>query len=109
MNSINIPQALGISLLGMGIVFLMLAVLWGVVALIGATMKRKTPVPAAAGAALAASAAEKAAKAPAFPRDSVDTHDVPDEVAAMLMAIVADASDIPAEELAFKSIKEIKA
>ncbi|NLZ55154.1 MAG: hypothetical protein GX900_00600 [Clostridiaceae bacterium] len=35
-------------------------------------------------------------------------HDVPEETAAMLMAIVADRMDVPLNELRFRSIREIK-
>ena len=38
---------------------------------------------------------------------SVKRYDVPDKTAALLMAIVADASSIPLQELRFLSIRDV--
>ena len=63
--------------------------------------------PAAAPAAAPAAPAVKTAPAPGT-AGKIALHDVPDKTAAMLMAIVADRTGKPLNQLRFISIREVK-
>ncbi len=113
MDTITIPTALGISLLGIAIVFFMLILIMCMIIIMGAVMKTKA-VPAPA---VAAPAPTNTDAPPAIPAGktlakgslgSLDLHGVDERTAAMLMAVVADKMQAPLNELYFKSIKEIK-
>lgn len=107
MERISIGTAGLIVVLGMAVVFFGLILLMYVTKIAGAIlMRRKQAQPEPAAAALAAPAA-KAAPAPGS-AGQIKLHDVPDKTAAMLMAIVADRTGKPLNQLRFISIREIK-
>ena len=113
MMKLTLAESLGYSILGIAVVFLMLALLMGVIFVMGKAMvqKKKEPkeAPAPAPAPAPAAPAPAAGKVPA--RGSlgdVDLHSVDDRTAALLMAIVADKMGAPLNELRFISIKEIQ-
>ena len=99
--SYTISEILVISAVGMGIVFAVLVILLGLISVISAAIraakKNKTadeknaPVRTARGSC-----------------GEVSIFDVPDKIAAMVMAIVADQMGAPLNELRFLSIKEVK-
>lgn len=106
---IGISEALGYSLLGIAVVFLMLVILMAIIMVMGKVMKSKASpaqsAPAAAPAAAPAPAVKKE-KAPGS-AGNIDLHSVEPKTAAMIMAIVADEMGAPINELRFISIKEI--
>ena len=109
MESISIGTAALIVVLGMAVVFFGLILLMYVTKIAGAIIGRKKaaePAPAPASAAPAAPAA-KNAPAPGS-AGKIALHDVPDKTAAMLMAIVADRTGKPLNQLRFISIREVK-
>lgn len=104
MEKIPIGTAALIVVLGMAVVFFGLILLMFVTKIAGAIINRKnTAAPAAAPAAPAA----KNAPAPGS-AGKIALHDVPDKTAAMLMAIVADRTGKPLNQLRFISIREVK-
>ena len=106
MERISIGTAGLIVVLGMAVVFFGLILLMYVTKIAGAIlMRRKQAQPASASAPAAPAA--KAAPAPGS-AGQLKLHDVPDKTAAMLMAIVADKSGKPLNQLRFISIREIK-
>lgn len=100
---IGVLDALGISVLGLAVVFLMLIILMVMISILTALIRRLS------GSAAGASAPQTP---PAPPKPApgscgeVRIFDVPDATAAMIMAIVADRLDTPLNELRFISIKE---
>ena len=101
MEKIPIGTAALIVALGMAVVFFGLILLMFVTKIAGAIINRKnTAAPAAAPAAKNAPAPGSAGK--------IALHDVPDKTAAMLMAIVADRTGKPLNQLRFISIREVK-
>ena len=112
MDNISIQDAGILAALGYGVVFLGLILLMIVVICIGKCFSGKKaakPAAAAAPAAETAAPAEPEA-APLAPGSagSLKLYDTPPKIAAMLMAIVADATGKPLNELRFISIKEVK-
>lgn len=128
MENISLVEALGISILGFTIVFVVLAVLILVVKIISSVMGEKPKAPASAASPIPSAPARTAAPAPkaapvsasAVPTASgsaaptapgsaggCELHNVDPKVAAMLMAIVADKMGVPLNELRFRSIREI--
>lgn len=106
MEKIPIGTAALIVVLGMAVVFFGLILLMFVTKIAGAIINRKnTAAPAAAPAA--ASAAPAVPNAPGS-AGKIALHDVPDKTAAMLMAIVADRTGKPLNQLRFISIREVK-
>ena len=118
MESISIGTAALIVVLGMAVVFFGLILLMYVTKIAGAIIGRKKSAAPAAAPAAAAPAAAPAAAAPAAPAaknvpapgsaGKIALHDVPDKTAAMLMAIVADRTGKPLNQLRFLSIREVK-
>lgn len=111
-NNISIPETLAVVVLGMVVVFAVLALLWLIIAVESKVIanlesKNKPETPAAATPAPAAPAAAPAPVAKGS-CGGVMLHDVPDRTAAMIMAIVADGLNTPLNELRFISIKEVK-
>ena len=108
MEKIPIGTAALIVVLGMAVVFFGLILLMFVTKIAGAIINRKnTAAPAVAPAA--ASAAPAVPNAPARgSAGKIALHDVPDKTAAMLMAIVADRTGKPLNQLRFISIREVK-
>ena len=108
MERISIGTAGLIVVLGMAVVFFGLILLMYVTKIAGAIMmRRKQAQPEPAAAAAPAAPAAKAAPAPGS-AGQIKLHDVPDKTAAMLMAIVADKTGKPLNQLRFISIREIK-
>ena len=104
MEKISIGTAALIVVLGMAVVFFGLILLMFVTKIAGAIIGRKK---AAAPAAAPAAPAAKNAPAPGS-AGKIALHDVPDKTAAMLMAIVADRTGKPLNQLRFISIREVK-
>lgn len=103
-DPISVLDALMIALSGIVIVFLMLALLWGVIAVISRVMgvlEKHTAHPASVSAA-----APAAAPAPA-PAPQVKLEGVSEVEAACVMAIVSHETGIPLDQLVFKSIKAV--
>lgn len=108
MEKIPIGTAALIVVLGMAVVFFGLILLMFVTKIAGAIINRKnTAAPAAALAAASAAPAVPNAPAPGS-AGKIALHDVPDKTAAMLMAIVADRTGKPLNQLRFISIREVK-
>ena len=108
-DPISVLDALMIALSGIVIVFLMLALLWGVIAVISRVMgvlEKHTAHPASVSAAAPAAAAPAAAPAPA-PVPQVKLEGVSEVEAACVMAIVSHEMGIPLDQLVFKSIKAV--
>ena len=108
-DPISVLDALMIALSGIVIVFLMLALLWGVIAVISRVMgalEKHTVHPASVSAAAPAAAAPAAAPAPA-PAPQVQLEGVSEVEAACVMAIVSHETGIPLDQLVFKSIKAV--
>lgn len=108
-DPISVLDALMIALSGIVIVFLMLALLWGVIAVISRVMgalEKHTAHPASVSAAAPAAAAPAAAPAPA-PAPQVKLEGVSEVEAACVMAIVSHETGIPLDQLVFKSIKAV--
>ena len=109
MESISIGTAALIVVLGMAVVFFGLILLMYVTKIAGAIIGRKKSAEPAAAPAAAAPAAPAAKNVPApGSAGKVALHDVPDKTAAMLMAIVADRTGKPLNQLRFLSIREVK-
>lgn len=108
MEKIPIGTAALIVALGMAVVFFGLILLMFVTKIAGAIINRKnTAAPAAAPAAASAAPGVPNAPAPGS-AGKIALHDVPDKTAAMLMAIVADRTGKPLNQLRFISIREVK-
>lgn len=106
-DPISVLDALMIALSGIVIVFLMLALLWGVIAVISRVMgvfEKHTAHPASVSAAAPAAAAPAAAPAPV---PQVKLEGVSEVEAACVMAIVSHETGIPLDQLVFKSIKAV--
>ena len=104
-DPLGVLDALMIAVSGFFIVFLMLAVLWGIIVIISRA------VTALAGkeqqsAAAPAAPAPAPAPAPAAP-DVVVLEGIDETQAACVMAIVSHETGIPLNELVFKSIKAV--
>ena len=108
MEKISIGTAALIVVLGMAVVFFGLILLMCVTKIAGAIISRKKAAEtAAAPTATPVAPAAKNAPAPGS-AGKIALHDVPDKIAAMLMAIVADKTGKPLNQLRFLSIREIK-
>lgn len=103
-DKIRIPEALGYSLLGIAVVFLMLIILMAIIGIMGKAMANKKAA-APAPTAPAAQAVKKE-KAPGT-AGNIDLYNVEPKTAAMIMAIVADELGAPINELRFISIKAV--
>lgn len=104
-DPLGVLDALMIAVSGFFIVFLMLAVLWGIIVIISRA------VTALAGkeqqsAAAPAAPAPAPAPAPAAPA-AVVLEGIDETQAACVMAIVSHETGIPLNELVFKSIKAV--
>ena len=98
------------ALLGYAVVFFGLVLLMGVIAVFGRIMAQKKPAPAPAAAAAApapAAPAPGSTKGVCMGNRVCELYNVDDKTAAMIMAIVADETKIPLNELRFISIKEL--
>ena len=109
MEKIPIGTAALIVALGMAVVFFGLILLMFVTKIAGAIINRKNTAAPAAAPAAAAPAAPAVPNAPApGSAGKIARHNVPDKTAAMLMAIVADRTGKPLNQLRFISIREVK-
>ena len=106
------------ALLGYGVVFVGIIILIVVINIFGKTMSKKKADIKAEAVSAPAPAEVSAPVAPAAPVCAADVgmkdghrvcdlYNVDDKTAAMLMAIVADETGIPLNELRFISIKEL--
>lgn len=123
-DGISIGEALNVSVTGMIVVLLILALLSVLVLLLSKavrsvekeakTVKHKADEKPASAPKAAPAAAPVAAPAPAVTPTpsaapaSVDLFDVDEKSAAVIMAIVSNESGIPLNRLQFKSIKAIR-
>ena len=112
LENISIGDAGITALLGYAVVFAGLIALMIVITLLGKAFSVKKAAPAAAPAPVAAAPVVPAAPVaePAAPGTAgqLKLYDVPPKTAAMLMAIVAEETGKPLNELRFTSIKEVK-
>lgn len=101
-DPLGVLDALMIAVSGFFIVFLMLAVLWGIIVIISRA------VTALAGKEQQSAAAPAApAPAPAPAPAAVVLEGIDETQAACVMAIVSHETGIPLNELVFKSIKAV--
>lgn len=109
--TIGIGDGLLYSLLGLLVVFFALFLIMCIIKLMWVFEKKEQPAAPAAAPALAAVPAPAPAAAPAPApgcAGELKLYDTDDRTAAMIMAIVADETGIPINELRFKSIREVK-
>ncbi len=109
--TIGIGDGLLYSLLGLLVVFFALFLLMCIIKLMWVFEKKEHPAAPAAAPAPAAVPAPAPAAAPAPApgcAGELKLYDTDDRTAAMIMAIVADETGIPINELRFKSIREVK-
>ena len=106
-DPLGILDALMIAVSGFFIVFLMLAVLWGIIVIVsravGAIAGKGSEAAAPAAPAPAPAPAPAAPAAPA----AVVLEGIDETQAACVMAIVSHETGIPLDELVFKSIKAV--
>ena len=105
---LGVLDALMIAVSGFFIVFLMLAVLWGIIVIISraVTALAGKEQQSAAAPAAPAPAPAPAPAAPAAPA-AVVLEGIDETQAACVMAIVSHETGIPLDELVFKSIKAV--
>ena len=117
-DPLSLLDALMVALSGFVIVFIMLAVLWGIIMLVSravtgverspAAAPAPAPQPVPAPAPIPASAPAAAPAAPAVQTPpQVVLEGVSEPEAACVMAIVSHETGIPLDELVFKSIKAV--
>ena len=106
-DPLGILDALMIAVSGFFIVFLMLAVLWGIIVIISRAVTALAGKEQQSAAAPAAPAPAPApASVPAAPA-AVVLEGIDETQAACVMAIVSHETGIPLDELVFKSIKAV--
>lgn len=107
-DPLGILDALMIAVSGFFIVFLMLAVLWGIIVIISRAVGAITGKGSEAAEVAASAAAPVSAPAPvpAAPA-AVVLEGIDETQAACVMAIVSHETGIPLDELVFKSIKAV--
>ena len=111
MEDISVGTAGLVALLGYAVVFIGLIALMAVIMIVGKIMVAKKTAPAAAPAAATAAPAPAPKAAPALATGTAGEcklYNVGDREAAMLMAIVADRTGKPLNQLRFISIREVK-
>ena len=104
-DPLGVLDALMIAVSGFFIVFLMLAVLWGIIVIISRAVTALAGTEQQSAAAPAAPAPAPA-PAPAAPAPVV-LEGIDETQAACVMAIVSHETGIPLDELVFKSIKAV--
>ena len=102
-DPLGVLDALMIAVSGFFIVFLLLAVLWGIIVIISRAV---TALAGKEQQSAAAPAAPAPAPAPAAPA-AVVLEGIDETQAACVMAIVSHEAGIPLDELVFKSIKAV--
>ena len=106
-DPLGVLDALMIAVSGFFIVFLMLAVLWGIIVIISRAVTALAGKEQQSAAAPAAPApAPSPAPAPAAPA-AVVLEGIDETQAACVMALVSHETGIPLDELVFKSIKAV--
>jgi Na+-transporting methylmalonyl-CoA/oxaloacetate decarboxylase gamma subunit len=109
----DIIQALMIAVSGFLVVFIMLVLLWGIIALISkaVTATERTAqvmAPVHSSERIAESEAEEQpVKAHEIYGGEIALYDVDEKTAACIMAIVSDSSGIPLDHLIFRSIRAL--
>lgn len=101
-DPLGILDALMIAVSGFFIVFLMLAVLWGIIVIVS----RAVGAIAGKGSEATPAAVPAPAPVPAAPA-AVVLEGIDETQAACVMAIVSHETGIPLDELVFKSIKAV--
>ncbi len=107
-EKIGIADAGIVALLGYAVVFFGLILLLIVVSIFGKMFSAKKAEKAAEPVAPAPAPADPAPQLAPGSSGQLKLHDVPPKTAAMLMAIVAEKTGKPLNELRFISIKEVK-
>lgn len=105
-DPLGILDALMIAVSGFFIVFLMLAVLWGIIVIVSRAVGAIAGKDSEAAPAPAPAAAPAPAPVPAAPA-AVVLEGIDETQAACVMAIVSHETGIPLDELVFKSIKAV--
>lgn len=109
-DPLSLLDALMVALSGFVIVFIMLALLWGIIIVISRAVSgvehRAAPAMANAPAAVPAAAAPAVPAAPAAVPQVV-LEGIDETQAACVMAIVSHETGIPLDQLVFKSIKAV--
>lgn len=108
----DIIQALMIAVSGFLVVFIMLVLLWGIIALISkavtATERTVVMAPVHSSEQIAESEPEEQpVKAHEIYGGEIALYDVDEKTAACIMAIVSDSSGIPLDHLIFRSIRAL--
>jgi len=117
-DPLSLLDSLVVAISGFIIVFIMLAVLWGIIIVISKVvggMAKPSPAPAAATSAAASAPAPAPVKepepelplVPLVPEIDIG-QGISEAQAACIMAIVCSETDIPLDQLIFRSIKEVK-
>ena len=108
-SNVSLIEALGYSVLGMSIVFIVLIMLIGVIKIMETVMNRNKKEEAAPEAAPATAPAAPISTAKPAPGTAgeLKLYNVEERDAAMVMAIVADKLGKPLNELRFISIREV--
>lgn len=112
-DPLSLLDALMVALSGFVIVFIMLALLWGIIIVISRAVSgvehRAAPAMANAPAAVPAAAVPAAPAAPAASAavPQVVLEGIDETQAACVMAIVSHETGIPLDQLVFKSIKAV--
>lgn len=99
----TLSEALNLSLTGILVVLIVLSLLAVILTIMGKVLDMKSPK-VVEQPKVSAAPVPTVSKIP----DEVSIFDVPDKTAAMVMAIIADETKIPLNELYFKTIREIK-
>ena len=117
-SKLAIGDALITAVMGYAMVFVGIVLLIIVVSIVSSIMKRNAAKPAPAGAAVGnipapdkgAPAVELVKTGPVAPGSAgeLKLYDTDPKTAAMIMAIVADETGTPLNQLRFKSIREVK-
>ncbi len=104
-------QAIMIAISGFIVVFMMLCILWGLIAAVSKVVARIQPVQEPAlelAKPVKQSAVKTEAKKPAETYGGeIALYDVDEKTAACIMAIISDSTKIPLDHLIFKSIRAL--
>ncbi len=114
-DPLSLLDSLVVAISGFVIVFIMLAVLWGIIIVISkavGSMSKPSPAPAPTAASAPAPAPVKKPEpelplVPLVPEIDIG-QGISEAQAACIMAIVCSETDIPLDQLIFRSIKEVK-
>ena len=104
MENVTIPEVLLISLIGLSVVFLVLVILMAFIKIMSLILAPKAKKDNIKTVNTTDTNTKELANGSC---GDVAMYDVPDRVAAMAMAIVADEMKVPLNELRFISIKEV--